>query len=62
MNWNQWTQSHDKMIVTNQHEQLCWSNEQVDWLVIKWNTLCSDITRISCEQRINVCIWFQAEK
>ena len=49
-NWNWWTQSHDKMTATDQHEQLCWSDEQVDWLATKWNALCPDITRISHKQ------------
>ena len=56
MNWNQWTQSHDKITATDWHKQLCWSDEQVDWLATKWNALHSDITRISCEQRTNACI------
>ena len=62
MNWNWWTWSHDKTTATNQCEQFCWSDEQVDWLATKWNALHSDITRISHEQKINAHVWFQVRK
>ena len=61
MNENWSIQSHDKIIATDQHKQLCWSDEQVDWLAMKWDALCSSITRISYKQRMNTHIQFQVK-
>ena len=50
------------MIAIDWHKQFCWSDEQVDWLAMKWNALYSDITRISHEQKTDAHIWFQVRK
>ena len=59
MNQSWHEQTHDKTDTTDWHAQFHWSNEENHRFAIKQNDIHTSSTRMTCEQRIIICVYLQ---